>query len=142
MLWIQATQPQGSSITIYTDSTIANNAAEGTSKANTNIQIAHTLRHLTLYTSELYQIDIQWVKGHSGIEGNDNADKAANKGKLGQHTDIPRHSQTQWLHLTNWIHTATPPPEETHSNDTIEQFTNNLKAAALATFPKQKQAPR
>ena len=63
---------------IFTDSQSAISLIDGYSKSY--VVIVNDIKNLLIKLNESREVIIHWVKGHSGIVGNEIADKAANMG--------------------------------------------------------------
>ena len=67
-------------IHVFVDSKYAINNAEGVIMASKDIELAHTVRKSTNSIRDSSSLTYHWVKGHNGIDGNERADNAANRG--------------------------------------------------------------
>ena len=67
-------------IHVFVDSKYAINNAEGVIMASKDIELAHSVRKSTSSIRDSSSLTYHWVKGHNGIDGNERADNAANRG--------------------------------------------------------------
>jgi ribonuclease HI len=65
---------------VFPDSKYAMNNAEGTIKVSNDISLCLAVRNSTAKTRKLSPLTYHWVAGHNGIDGNERADCAADKG--------------------------------------------------------------
>ena len=65
---------------VFVDSKYAINNAEGVIMASKDIELAHSVRKSTSSIRDSSSLTYHWVKGHNGIDGNERADNAANRG--------------------------------------------------------------
>ncbi len=96
-------------------------------------------------------IHMHWVKGHSNNIYNDEADKAADDGKYGVKTDIPRHADQCNEHFaTKWILGADPTHDLATTDlnsihnitEATEALNKALHLAASNSFKRQTIQPR
>ncbi len=92
LLWVIATRPDTTDIRIHYDSKYAAKITRLLWNPKSNRILARTCQQLTTLVSLKYKLHWTWVKGHSGDHGNDQADKAADRGREGELALVGRYS--------------------------------------------------
>ena len=116
-------------VQIRTDSKWSINVITGKWRASSHKVLVNHIRSL-LRVSNM-SVSFQWVKGHSGIEGNERADKLADQGKDTQERMGGRV-------LTVSLPVCVPTP----TDHTAGTFVETLKQAAAKSFTPMTYAPR
>ena len=115
-------------VTIHTDSLWARNVISGLWKAKTNKTLVHTAKRLAKRMG--LHVQINWIKGHAGHEGNEKADRLAEQGKLtaqacgGRQMTLPPET--------------TPPERSTPQHN----LASAMEAAAKQVFSPYERRPR
>ena len=70
----------GGPVFIHTDSRYVQGMIAGKFKPRENINLCLLVRHLFTWARAALNIKLRWVKGHSGVRGNEIADHFAGEG--------------------------------------------------------------
>ena len=116
-------------VQINTDSKWSINVITGKWRAGGHKTLVNHIRSL-LPVSNM-SVSFHWVKGHSGVEGNERADKLADQGK-----------DTQERMGGRLLTVSLPACEVSPTDHTAETFVEKLKQAAVQSFTPMTYAPR
>jgi ribonuclease HI len=91
LLWVWYTRPSDSKIVIHPDSQYAINAALGVQAGQCNKDLVDITAELHRMVTQTHHVEYKWVKGHTGVHGNERADRLANQGEMGSTLKVGRY---------------------------------------------------
>eukprot|EP00930_Biecheleria_cincta_P030894 TRINITY_DN21410_c0_g1_i1.p1 TRINITY_DN21410_c0_g1~~TRINITY_DN21410_c0_g1_i1.p1 ORF type:complete len:485 (-),score=83.65 TRINITY_DN21410_c0_g1_i1:23-1477(-) len=111
LLWLRDEAPGPSSVpaVFHYDSQYAGNVTTGHWVAHKNVELASRVQKLWQGESKRRKLTHEWVKGHAGDQGNELADRLANKGVTGSYSSVSR----RWTAgASNGSQQSSPRPQE------------------------------
>lgn len=88
LLWLRDEAPGSKSLpaAVHYDSQYAANIVTGRNRAHKNLELASTLQRLYAEIKQQRPLNLVYVKGHSGVAGNELADRLASMGAEGRYS--------------------------------------------------------
>ena len=144
-LWLLQYAPPSAKVTINFDSKYAANVARGKWAPKTNLALASCVRNIWESIRTRFKVTWKWVKGHTGVWGNEKADEAATLGlhgtnKVGRWGEAP---SPDMLYATAFMPplTVIPATRDSLSNEAAD-IASALVSAARKFVPHAPSRPK